>query len=139
MLISQLTLPSEGTRSRQKLPKTANPEKSSQSLSIMSSLSGHKRCRPEAEEVDVDCRCAVCWEVLLDVVTLPCGHSLDQRCLQKIVATTSGGAGQRACPVCRHALPAELPAVNVQMCTMVQRLYPEQVGRENPNRYGGAE
>jgi mannose-1-phosphate guanylyltransferase len=67
--------------------------------------------------------------VLLDVVTLPCGHSLDQRCLQKIVAATSGGRGQRACPVCRHALPAELPAVNVQMCTTVQRLYPEQEGR----------
>jgi hypothetical protein len=105
---------------------------------MSSSLSGHKRCRPEAEaEVDLDWCCAVCWEVLLDVVTLPCGHSLDQRCLQKIVAATSGGRGQRACPVCRHALPAELPAVNVQMCTTVQRLYPEQVGQENPNRFGG--
>ena len=98
------------------------------------SLSGHKRSQPDGE-VDLDWCCAVCWEVLLDVVTLPCGHSLDQRCLQKIVAATSGGAGQRACPVCRHTLPAELPAVNVQMRTMVQSLHPEQVRRENPNRF----
>jgi len=105
---------------------------------MSSSLSGHERCRPEAEaEVDLDWRCAVCWEVLLDVVTLPCGHSLDQRCLQKIVAATSGGRGQRACPVCRHALPAELPGVNVQMCTTVQSLHAEQVKRENPNCFGG--
>jgi len=88
-----------------------------------------------SEEVDPDWCCPVCWEVLLDVVTLPCGHSLDQRCLHKIVAATSGGAGQRACPMCRRALPAELPAVNVQMRTTVQSLYPEQVGAKNPNRF----
>ena len=92
-----------------------------------------------SEEVQLDWCCGVCWEVLLDVVTLPCGHSLDRRCLQKIVAATSGGAGQRACPMCRHALPAELPAINVQMRTTVQSLYPEQVGGEKTLiAFGGA-
>ena len=94
-------------------------------------MSGSKRSQPEPE-LDRDYCCAVCLEVLLDVVTLPCGHSLDQRCLQKIVAATSGGHGQRACPMCRHALPAELPAVNVQMRATVQSLYPEQVGMKTP-------
>ena len=104
---------------------------------LSSSLCGHKRSRPEAEEVAPDWCCAVCWEVLLDVVTLPCGHSLDQRCLQRIMAATSGGRGQRAWPVCRHALPASPPAINVQMRTTVQRLFPEQVGLlKTPNDWG---
>ena len=94
------------------------------------SLSGQKRSQPEVEaEVDPSCCCAVCFEVLLDPVTLPCGHSLDQRCLQKVVAAASGGTGQRACPTCRNALPMQLPDVSVQLRTLVQRLYQEQVRR----------
>jgi hypothetical protein len=64
----------------------------------------------------------VCWEVLLDPVTLPCGHTLDQRCLQRVVA-----AGGSACPTCRKALPAELPDVSVQLRDIVQLQYPQQV------------
>ena len=99
---------------------------------MASSLSGQKRSQPEVEaEVDPSCCCTVCFEVLLDPVTLPCGHSLDQRCLQKVVAAASGGTGQRACPTCRKALPAELPAINVQMRDLVQWRCQEQV-RGNP-------
>ena len=64
----------------------------------------------------------VCWEVLYDPVTLPCGHSLDQRCLQKVLATE-----QRGCPTCRAPLPAEVPAVNVQFREVVEERYPQQV------------
>ena len=39
---------------------------------MASSLSGQKRSQPEVEaEVDHSCCCAVCFEVLLDPVTLP--------------------------------------------------------------------
>ena len=101
---------------------------------MASSLSGQKRSQPEVEaEVDPSCCCAVCFEVLLDPVTLPCGHSLDQRCLQKVVAAASGGTGHLACPTCKKAIPTELPDVNVQMRTMMQRFYPAQVRRGNPN------
>jgi len=96
---------------------------------MSSSLSGHKR---RQAEVDVSCCRAVCLEVLVDPVTLPCGHCLDQRCLQKVVVPASGGTGQRACPTCRKALPAELPAINDQMRDLVQWRYQEQV-RGTPN------
>jgi hypothetical protein len=84
-----------------------------------SSSAGHKRAREP--EIPDDCSCAVCFEVLVDPVTLPCGHTLDQRCLQLLVA-----AGGSACPTCRKPLPAELPDVNVQFRTGVQRQYPLQ-------------
>jgi len=93
---------------------------------MASSLSGEKRNQPEPE-VDPDWNCAVCHEVLLDPVALPCGHSLDQHCLQRVVAAANGGNGQRACPTCRHAIPAELPAVNILLRDTVQRRYPNQV------------
>jgi hypothetical protein len=90
-----------------------------------SSSAGHKRAREP--EIPDDCSCAVCFEVLLDPVTLPCGHTLDQRCLQQLV--TAGGS---ACPTCRKALPAELPDVSVQFRTGVQRQYPQQVAPPPP-------
>ena len=94
---------------------------------MSSSLAGHKR---RQAEVDVSCCRAVCLEVLVDPVTLPCGHCLDQRCLQRVVAAASGGTGQRACPTCRKALHAEPPATNVQMRDLVQ--WPYQVSVETP-------
>ena len=85
-----------------------------------SSSAGHKRAREP--EIHGSCSCAVCWEVLLDPVTLLCGHTLDQRCLQRLVA-----AGGSACPTCREPLPAVLPNVSVQLRDLVQHQYPQQV------------
>ena len=92
------------------------------------SVVGAKRSRTE---LSPSCTCMVCWEVLYDPVTLPCGHSLDQRCLQKVLATE-----QRGCPTCRAPLPAEVPAVSVQLREMVEERYPQQVSPNlvrNPN------
>ena len=51
-------------------------------------------------------------QVLLDPVTLPCcGNSFDKACLDKHVEANPNGAA--ACPICRTALPATLPAVGV--------------------------
>ena len=81
-----------------------------------------------SEEIHPDWCCAVCFDVLLDPVTLPCGHTLDQGCLQRIVEAASSGVGQRACPTCREALPTVLPNnVNIQMRSMAKHRYSEQV------------
>jgi hypothetical protein len=84
-----------------------------------------KRSHPE-DDPD-DCICFVCLDVLLDPVTLACGHTLDQRCLLRVVATASSGAGQRSCPMCRAALPETLPGVNVKLRRTVEARHPEQV------------
>ena len=91
------------------------------STAMASSLSGHKRRHAE-QEIDFDCTCVVCFEVLLDPVALPCGHALDQRCLQRMMA-----AGQRACPTCRQVLPAIKFSVSVLLRNVMQQRYPEQV------------
>ena len=84
-----------------------------------------------SEEIHPDWCCAVCFDVLLDPVTLPCGHTLDQGCLQRIVEAASSGVGQgwarRACPTCREALPTVLPKINIQMRSMAKHRYSEQV------------
>jgi hypothetical protein len=78
-------------------------------------------------EPDPDCTCFVCYEVLLDPVTLACNHTLCMRCLAKVVATASTGAGQRACPMCRGELPYVPPSVNMKLRETVQQRYPGQV------------
>ena len=78
-------------------------------------------CRGHADHDD--CTCFVCLEVLLDPVTLPsCGHTLDRHCLERVYSTA-----QRACPMCRHPLPAVFPTINLQMRTIVQRRHPAEV------------
>ena len=114
--------------------KTAGSMLSSHPLAS-SSQHGQKHRRQE-QEVDPSFTCTVCMEVLLDPVTPPCGHSLDQRCMQKLV----DGRGKRACPTCRAVLPKLLPSVSVQFRDVVEERYPEQVRSNplaNPNRYGG--
>jgi hypothetical protein len=82
---------------------------------------------PQPVELDPNYCCDVCHEVLLDPVTLSCGHALDQDCLRKLA---SGNSGQRACPTCWRALPRNLPDVTFQLREMVQQRYPQQVRRE---------
>lgn len=87
--------------------------------------SGNKHSLPEPAELDPDYCCDVCHQVLLDPVTLSCGHALDQDCLRKLAS-----GGQRACPTCRKALPRHLPDVTVQLREMVLQRYPQQVRRK---------
>jgi hypothetical protein len=82
-----------------------------------------------ADEVEVDptCSCAVCMEVLVDPVTLPCGHALDLGCVQRVVNASRGGAA--CCPTCREPIPTVLPSISVQLRDLVARMYPKQVRR----------
>ena len=101
------------------------------SLSMASSSSqqqqGQKRRRLEPD-VDPSFTCAVCMEVLLDPVTPPCGHPLDQRCLQKLM----DAGGRATCPTCRVPLPDHLPSVGVLLRDVVEQRYPEQVRSGKP-------
>ena len=82
--------------------------------------SGHKRKEPG----DSYC-CVVCMEVLLDPVTLPCGHSLDKACLEQVIATTPLVRGRRApcCPTCRGRVPKPPPCVTVSIRDVVEERY----------------
>ena len=95
----------------------------------------YKTMSCQEQELDPSCSCAVCHLVLLDPVSLPCGHTLDRRCLQRVVDAADGGTGRRVCPSCMDALPENLPRVNLAMRDLMHRLHPEQV-RRNPRRWG---
>lgn len=76
-------------------------------------------------EPDSSSCCAVCMEVLMDPVSLPCGHTLDQKCLQQVIASTT--CGKACCPTCRDPVPEPYPRINVTIRDMVERFYPQQV------------
>ena len=65
------------------------------------------RCKRE-DSPDAEFCCAICLEVLLDPISLPCGHNLDEMCLQKLSDLPE--VAQR-CPFCRAGLPRTLPKV----------------------------
>ena len=57
---------------------------------------------PESELV-----CVICHEVLLDPVTLLCGHNFDRMCMHKMLEHDN----ITACPTCRAPLPDTEPKV----------------------------
>jgi hypothetical protein len=67
---------------------------------MASSVIGHKRSQAQ-RQLSPSCICMVCLGVLYDPLTLLCGHSLDQGCLQKVLDSRVA----RACPTCRAPLP----------------------------------
>ena len=87
--------------------------------------------------------CVVCWEVLLDPISLPCGHSLDKACLERVIATAPllpGRGRARAkrmpcCPTCRAPVPKPTPLVNVTIRDLVEEHYPEQVNPHCPTAF----
>jgi hypothetical protein len=49
-------------------------------------------------------------KVLLDPISLHCGHVFDKSCIETLVKTAGAHQG---CPICRAELPATLPSVRV--------------------------
>ena len=69
--------------------------------------------------------------MLLEPVTLPCGHTLDKACLERHLAS----APRRNCPECRARVPTgELPKMNVMIRQMVEQLYPRQLRQRQDER-----
>jgi hypothetical protein len=89
-----------------------------------------RKRRRHAEEdaaIDPNCCCDVCRAVLVDPVTLPCTHTHDRHCLLRLFTLARHLGQPFACPTCADATVLSLPGVNVQMRSMVQQCYPEQV------------
>jgi Lon protease-like protein len=56
--------------------------------------------------VEKDLDCEICYGLLLDPVTTPCGHSFCRRCLVRVLDHTE------VCPICRQAVVIEASAIN---------------------------
>ena len=72
-----------------------------------------------------DLECQVCYNLMLDPTTTPCGHTFCRRCLTRILDHS------RSCPVCRNGLflPPSLSRhpSNKYLVDLLKYLCPEQV------------
>jgi hypothetical protein len=50
------------------------------------------------EEVDEEFNCAICWMLMYQPVTTPCGHTFCKQCLQDALKL------KKECLVCRKAI-----------------------------------
>lgn len=77
----------------------------------------------EAAHKELDCH--VCYALMLDPTTTPCGHTFCRKCLARILDHSS------LCPICRRELflPASLSRQrsNTYLVNLLQSLCPEQV------------
>lgn len=73
---------------------------------------GKKADEPES------CVCAICQDVFVEPVTLPCGHSFDRRCLLSHLELRSD------CPLCRKPVSLPLPEINYSLRDLVKEVCP---------------
>ncbi|CAK9111852.1 unnamed protein product [Durusdinium trenchii] len=69
------------------------------------------------EEVPPHLECAICWKLLLEPVSVPCGHTFCQGCLAQALGY------RNVCSVCRAPVPPG-QAVNVLIRSMIAEQYP---------------
>lgn len=79
--------------------------------------------RPKEEEF----WCCICQDVLVDPVTLPCGHSFDNACIRR---HSESSTQTPLCPMCRAPLPNPLPQTNVLLKAALDVFYPERIGQK---------
>uniref|UniRef100_A0AAY4CAL5 RING-type E3 ubiquitin transferase n=2 Tax=Denticeps clupeoides TaxID=299321 RepID=A0AAY4CAL5_9TELE len=82
-----------------------------------------------------DVRCPVCADILLEPVTMPCGHSACLHCFER----------SSCCPRCRLRVSSwarkrsrEKGLVNAELWDVVRRSYPEKCQRRLEQRDGQA-
>jgi Lon protease-like protein len=77
----------------------------------------------ETTHKELDCH--VCYNLMYDPVTTPCGHTFCRKCLTRVLDHAS------YCPVCRRGLPIppslERQASNVRLVSLLINLCPELV------------
>ncbi len=75
----------------------------------------------EATRHELDCH--VCYNIMLDPITTPCGHTFCQKCLDRVLDHSN------LCPVCRRVLsmpPAShLKPKNKRLANLIMVLYPD--------------
>ncbi|XP_036602484.1 E3 ubiquitin-protein ligase RNF168 [Trichosurus vulpecula] len=86
---------------------------------------------PDAELSLSDCLCQICTDLLIEPVTLPCGHTLCNSCFQLTVEKAN-----LCCPFCRRRVSSwarqharENTLVNMDLWKRIQKLYPEKCKR----------
>ncbi|KAJ5787771.1 hypothetical protein N7457_002761 [Penicillium paradoxum] len=69
--------------------------------------------------------CQVCYSLILDPMTTPCGHTFCQKCVARVLDHTD------LCPICRRKLgmPKTLQSepINKTVARMVDRFFPDQI------------
>ncbi|XP_056329390.1 E3 ubiquitin-protein ligase RNF169 [Danio aesculapii] len=85
-----------------------------------------------------EARCPVCSEILLEPVTMPCGHSVCLHCFQRTVKLIS-----LCCPLCRLRVSSwarkqsrEKSLVNAELWELVRLSHPERCRRRMEQRDG---
>lgn len=85
-----------------------------------------------------EARCPVCSEILLEPVTMPCGHSVCLLCFQRTVKLIS-----LCCPLCRLRVSSwarkqsrEKSLVNAELWELVRLSHPERCRRRMEQRDG---
>ncbi|NP_001410929.1 E3 ubiquitin-protein ligase RNF169 [Danio rerio] len=85
-----------------------------------------------------EARCPVCSEILLEPVTMPCGHSVCLHCFQRTVKLIS-----LCCPLCRLRVSSwarkqsrEKSLVNAELWELVRLSHPERCKRRMEQRDG---
>lgn len=93
----------------------------------------HRRITTEGDvEVEEDDLCCFDWGLLVEPVTLLCGHTFCRHCVGIILddsqTKTHGGTphtpGSMKCPLCCRSLPAVLPQPNVRLRNDLRAKYP---------------
>ena len=96
-------------------------------------LGAHRRITTEGDvEVEEDDLCCFDWGLLVEPVTLLCGHTFCRHCvgimLDDSQTKTHGGTphtpGSMKCPLCCRSLPAVLPQPNVRLRNDLRAKYP---------------
>nr|XP_008007849.1 E3 ubiquitin-protein ligase RNF168 [Chlorocebus sabaeus] len=75
-----------------------------------------------------ECQCGICMDILVEPVTLPCGHTLCRPCFQATVEKAS-----LCCPFCRRRVSSwtryhtrRNSLVNVDLWKVIQKHYPRE-------------
>ncbi|XP_051841492.1 E3 ubiquitin-protein ligase RNF168 [Antechinus flavipes] len=83
---------------------------------------------PDAELSLSDCLCQICTDILIEPVTLPCGHTLCNSCFQLTVEKAN-----LCCPFCRRRVSSwarqharENTLINMELWNKIQKNYPEK-------------
>jgi Lon protease-like protein len=77
------------------------------------------------EKTSKELDCHVCYNLMFDPVTTPCGHTFCRKCLARVLDHAI------QCPLCRRTLPIppslERQASNVRLVSLLLGLYPDLV------------
>lgn len=75
-----------------------------------------------AEKIPSHLECAICWKLLLEPVSVPCGHTFCQGCLNQALGY------RNVCSVCRAPVPPG-QAVNILIRSMIAEQYPRALAQ----------